>query len=233
MRSINSGFPDYDLVERIVVSEPAQLRAMAEPLRSTILDLLLERAATVGELAAALGRPKSTVAHHVKVLVEAGMLQVVRTRRVRAIEERFYGRTARVFFIGPVPLEDITPLPWSNDLADAAAESMPAYEVDRMWSIRRHARIPRASAREFWESVSAVVREFTQLPRGGDEVYGFVVGLYPTDHPTLPAPSPEPASGQADVLGPEAAADDAGGHPAGDGHGGAQHQSKPGGQGVG
>jgi predicted transcriptional regulator len=28
--------------------------------------------ATVGELAAAVGRPKSTVAHHVKVLVDAG-----------------------------------------------------------------------------------------------------------------------------------------------------------------
>ena len=81
----NNSLPDYELVDQIVVTAPAQLRAMADPLRATILDLLLERAATVAELAAAVKRPKSTVAHHVNVLVDAGMLRVVRTRRVRAI----------------------------------------------------------------------------------------------------------------------------------------------------
>lgn len=187
--SINSGsaeFPDYQLADRIVVTRPAELRAMAHPLRSTLLDLLLERAATVSELAAAVRRPKSTVAHHVKVLLDAGMLYVVRTRKVRAIEERFYGRTARLFFVGPVPLEDITPPPWSNYLADAAVESVSAYHADTMWAIHRHARIPRARAKEFWARVEGVVREFSELPREGDTVFGFVVGLYPTDYPTLP-----------------------------------------------
>src|SRR5437764_5973000 len=92
--------PDYDLADRIALTEPAQVKAISHPLRTTILGLLHERAATVNELAVALGRPKSTVAHHVKVLTEAGLLQIVRTRRVRAIEERFYGRTARMFYVG-------------------------------------------------------------------------------------------------------------------------------------
>jgi DNA-binding transcriptional ArsR family regulator len=198
MARINSGFPDYELAERIVVTSPAELRAMAEPLRGTILDLLLERAATVTELAEALGRPKSTVAHHVKVLLDVGMLQVVRTRRVRAIDERFYGRTARLFYIGRVAPEDRTPPPWTNDLADSAEESMPAYHADTMWSIRRHSRIPRARAREFWERIDSVVREFTQIPRDGDTVFGLVVALYPTDHPTLPAPAPDARASEAD-----------------------------------
>ncbi|HEY3462897.1 MAG TPA: helix-turn-helix domain-containing protein, partial [Gaiellaceae bacterium] len=92
--------PDYDLAERIALTTPSQVKAISHPLRTTILHLLHERAATVTELAVALERPKSTVAHHVRVLVEAGLLQVVRTRRVRAIEERFYGRTARLFYVG-------------------------------------------------------------------------------------------------------------------------------------
>lgn len=192
--SINSRFPDYELVDRIVVTSPTQLRAMAGPLRSTLLDLLLERAATVKELAVAVDRPRSTVAHHVKVLVDAGMLRVVRTRRVRAIDERFYGRTARVFFVGPVPLAQVSPLPWTNYLADAAGESEAAYLADRMYALHRHARISRPRAREFWERIFSVVHEFNQLPREGDQVYGFVVGLYPTDHPTLPDPDqPAPA----------------------------------------
>jgi DNA-binding transcriptional ArsR family regulator len=184
--SINSALPDYELQDRIVVTEPAELRAMADALRSTLLDLVLERAATVTELATAVGRPKSTVAHHVKVLVDAGMLRVVRTRRVRAIEERFYGRTARVFYVGQVPLEQVTPPPWTNFLADAAEESRSAYYADTMWALHRHARISRERANEFWQRVDAVVREFSELPREGDIVYGLVAGLYPSDHPTLP-----------------------------------------------
>lgn len=184
-------YPDYELVERIVLTQPAEIRALVHPLRSTVLDLLLERAATVSELAVAVGRPKSTVAHHVKVLVDNGLLRVVRTRRVRAIDERSYGRTARLFFMGPVPLADLTPLPWTNYLADAATESHASYLADTMWANHRHARIPRSTAKQFWTRVEELFREFAVLPREGEQVFGLVAGLYPTEHPTLPEPAPE------------------------------------------
>jgi DNA-binding transcriptional ArsR family regulator len=186
--------PDYESLDQMVVTAPAQLRAMADPLRATILDLLLERPATVGELAAAVERPKSTVAHHVNVLVDAGLLRVVRTRRVRAIDERFYGRTARVFQVGVVnrPGEDPTTV-HANALSVAAAEALPAHEADTLRSVLRHARIPREDAAEFWERVKALAREFAELPRSGDTVYGFAVGLYPSDFPSLPDPEDESA----------------------------------------
>jgi DNA-binding transcriptional ArsR family regulator len=184
--SINSQFPDYELPDRLVVTEPKQLRAMSHPLRTAILDLVLERAATVSELAVAVGRPKSTVAHHVGVLVAAGMMRAVRSRRVRAIDERFYGRTARTFYVGAVSSESVDPPPWTNDLADAASESALAYRSDTMRTIRRHARITPDRAGEFWARIDQLVTEFTQLPREGDAVHGLVIGLYPTDYPTLP-----------------------------------------------
>jgi DNA-binding transcriptional ArsR family regulator len=185
--SINPSTPDYDLAEQVVVTAPKQLRALADPLRGTIMDLLHERAATVAELAAAVGRPKSTVAHHVNVLVDAGLLRVVRTRRVRAIDERYYGRTARTFYVGVVdrPGEDPTTV-HANALSVAAAESAPAHEADDLRTIFRHARIPAERAAEFWEQVVALTREFAAQPRSGDTVYGFAAGLYPTDYPTLP-----------------------------------------------
>jgi DNA-binding transcriptional ArsR family regulator len=192
--------PDYDLDDLHVVSSPQELRAMAHPLRATLLDLLLERAATVGELAAAVSRPASTVAHHVGVLVDAGMLKVVRTRRVRAIDERFYGRTARIFYVGVIRPEQARML--TNYLSVAAAESGPAHEADDLRAIIRHARIPRERAAEFWERVFALTHEFMRLPRSGDTVYGFAAGLYPTEYPTLPgqedgtaAAGPEPRGG--------------------------------------
>jgi DNA-binding transcriptional ArsR family regulator len=164
---------------------------MAAPLRSTILELVLERAATVGELAAAVDRPTSTVAYHVGVLVDAGMLRVVRTRRIRAIDERFYGRTARIFYVGP-DIHD-WPLVGPSHLSVAAAESAAAHEADDLRAILRHARIPRERAAEFWDRVFALTHEFTQLPRSGETVYGFVAGLYPTEHPSLPEADDGPA----------------------------------------
>ena len=98
--AIKSAAPDYDLADTIELTSAAQVQAIGHPLRTTILGLLHERAANVVELATAVGRPKSTVAYHVGVLHEAGLVRVVRTRRVRAIEERYFGRTARMFYVG-------------------------------------------------------------------------------------------------------------------------------------
>jgi DNA-binding transcriptional ArsR family regulator len=179
--------PDYDLADRIALTRPSQVKAISHPLRTTILSLLHERAATVTELAGAVERPRSTVAHHVKVLTEAGLVQVVRTRRVRAIEERFYGRTARMFYVGVEQSADSGDMPRDfNDFEVAARESTAAYRDGKLWGFIRHARISEEQASEFWERMAELVTEFEQLPRSGETVYGFAVGVYPTDHPTLP-----------------------------------------------
>ena len=179
--------PDYELADRIALTTPSQVKAISHPLRTTILQLLHERAATVTELAAAVERPKSTVAHHVKVLTEAGLVRVVRTRRVRAIDERLYGRTARMFYVGVERSVDGDDMPRDfNDFEVAARESTAAYESGKLWGFIRHARISEAQASDFWERMADLVAEFDRLPRSGDTMYGFAVGVYPTDHPTLP-----------------------------------------------
>src|SRR5690242_10445901 len=129
--SVNEQIPDYDLDELLVVTDPEQLRALADRLRAQLLELLLERAATVTELAQAVDRPKSTVAYHVNLLVEAGLLRVVRTRRVRAIDERYYGRVARTYYVGVLSRpEDKQVVSVINGLAEAAAESAAAHAAD-------------------------------------------------------------------------------------------------------
>ena len=90
-------YPDYDLDDVLVVEDPKQLRALGDVLRARIVMLLRERAASTTELAAVLETPKGTVGHHLKVLETAGLVRVVRTRKVRALTEKFYGRVARLF----------------------------------------------------------------------------------------------------------------------------------------
>jgi DNA-binding transcriptional ArsR family regulator len=180
--------PDYELADRIALTRPSQVKAISHPLRTTILGLLHERAATVSELAVALERPKSTVAHHVKVLAEAGLVQVVRTRRVRAIEERFYGRTARMFYVGVERSADGEEMPRDfNDFEVAARESAGAFRDGKLWGFIRHARISETQASEFWERMAELVAEFDRLPRSGQTMYGFAIGVYPTDQPSLPS----------------------------------------------
>ena len=138
-------------------------------------------------MSVALERPKSTIAHHVKVLEEARMIYVVRTRRVRAIDERFYGRTARMFFVGIDRGADVEEMPLDfNDFEVAARESADAFRKGKLWGFIRHARITEEQASEFWRRMWELVDEFDRLPRSGDTMYGFAVGVYPTDQPTLP-----------------------------------------------
>jgi DNA-binding transcriptional ArsR family regulator len=185
--SVNHRIPDYDLEEMLVVTAPGQLRALADPLRGALLDLLLGRAATVTEMAQAVDRPKSSIAYHVNLLVEAGLMRVVRTRRVRAIDERYYGRVARTYYVGVLSrAEDRKVVSAMNGIAAAAAESAAAHAADELRCTLVHARIPIEEVRAFWAEVQAVARRFAQIPRSGDQVYGFVAGLYPTDAPTLP-----------------------------------------------
>jgi DNA-binding transcriptional ArsR family regulator len=192
--SVNEQIPDYDLDELLVVTAPEQLRALADPLRSTLLELLLERAATVTEMAQAVDRPKSSVAYHVNLLLDAGLLRVVRTRKVRAIEERYYGRIARTLYVGVLNRpEDRQVVAAMNGLAQAAAEAAPAHAADDLRCLLVHARIPIDEVRAFWAEVQALARRFSQIPRAGDQVYGFAAGLYPTDAPTLPDQHHDPA----------------------------------------
>jgi DNA-binding transcriptional ArsR family regulator len=173
--------PDYDLPEGVVADQPHQLKALGNRTRVAILDLVLERAASVTELAAALGKPKSSVAHHVDVLRRAGLLRVVRTRRVRAVTEAFYGRTGRTVYMNSPGPEH----PLRSMLADALAEQVPYEEGCSGGFTLRHARIPAAQADAFADRLTALAQEFTRLPREGDVVYGLIAGVYPTAHGVL------------------------------------------------
>jgi hypothetical protein len=92
-----------------------------------------------------------------------------------------------MFYVG-VPLSpDGDDMPRDfNDFEVAARESDAAYRDGKLWGFIRHARITEAQGSEFWERMAELVAEFDQLPRAGKTVYGFAVGIYPTDHPTLP-----------------------------------------------
>lgn len=167
---------DYELADELDVGSPERLKALGHPLRSTIVDLVLERAMTVSELADRLGRAKGTVAYHVDVLVEAGLVRVVRTRRVRAIDERLYGRAARTYLLPHAPGE----IPFLRDLVAEVDLDRMANAATAGVSTYRHARIPADRVVEFGARMMQLALEFVAEPRGGDTEYGLYLALFPT-----------------------------------------------------
>lgn len=173
---------DYTADEFVHAETPDQLKALGSQTRMTILDLLNERAASVSELAAALGKPKGTIGYHVKVLEQAGFIKVVRTRQVRAMTEKFYGRVAHTVVLHGVPETGEKLFMLREALNEAVLEEGAAMPATTL----RHVRMTEEQAAEFWEEVMQLAVRFTKSPRGGDRVYGFVGAVYPTDLPVLP-----------------------------------------------
>lgn len=179
--------PDYPLDETLAL-DAEQMRTFLDPTRMAIIDLLGERAATTTELADALDKPKGTVGHHCKALEAAGLIAVVRTKQVRAIQAKYYGRTARTFLLDRAEGVDFG---GGTLLGEAVAEiarfrsARPDIDLPAISSVR-YARIPAERAEEWTERLESLITEFSAQSRGGDTVYGLAVGLFPTVRPTLP-----------------------------------------------
>jgi DNA-binding transcriptional ArsR family regulator len=194
---------DYELDAFVSADLPERMKALGDPLRLLLLDLVLERAMTVTELADRVGRPRGSVAHHVGVLVGAGLLKVVRTRRVRAVTESFYGRTARTIGVERPLVARDDELPFFRDAREQA-------DLDTMRTVddcggftMRHARIPVDRAREFFLRVNELAIEFTSLRREGNQEFAFLAAVFPTTRPVAPPPeSPEMPPGSPELEVP-------------------------------
>lgn len=185
-RGSNGGIElDYELESELMADTPTRLKALGDPLRLAVVDLVLERAMTVTEIAERVGRPRGSVAHHVDVLVDAGLIRVVRTRKVRAIDERYYGRTARTF----VMHHNADEMPFvreANEQVLFDRGDLPA------GSTFRHARIPADRVQDYLDRLHALALEFSSEARDGDTEYGLMFHVFPTNRY-----QPTPDSGDA------------------------------------
>ncbi|HET6775155.1 MAG TPA: helix-turn-helix domain-containing protein [Acidimicrobiales bacterium] len=108
-----------------VLDDPGQVAALAHPLRVAILDALRSPGSAAGA-ARALGETRQKVNHHVKALLDAGLLRPEGERRTGNFVEQLYQSVAGSFMVSPrlacggdrrvdalrsqVPLEHLTEL---------------------------------------------------------------------------------------------------------------------------
>jgi DNA-binding transcriptional ArsR family regulator len=182
--------PDYELDETFEIDSVELFKAVFEETRMQIAHLLTERAATISEIADTLSKPKGTIGHHIQVMEEAGLIRVVRTKKVRAIEAKYYGRVARTYLLtSRVSDVDVGISPdffLTSAAVDFANASIDHDREMPMMSSLRYARIPEDRAQEWVARLGEVTQEFVMNERGGETTYGMLVAFYPTDRPHLP-----------------------------------------------
>lgn len=141
-----------DAEDVLDISSPEQFAALAHPLRQRLLFALTHEAATLSQLAARLGTAKGSVAHHLKVLREAGLVRVVETRRVRGGTEQYYRRIGRRIQVTE-PQAATTAA-----LLGAVSQELDASPGDELLTLR-HLRLTPERARQLREALAELVDE--------------------------------------------------------------------------
>jgi hypothetical protein len=123
------------------------------------------------------------------VLEGAGLIRVVRTRKVRAMTERYYGRLARLYRIVADEAEPYDPASIGALLLRQAADEVArdaGQGDDPSTMVVVHARVPEKHARRFARKLEELASHFQALDEDEGRVFGYVAGVYATDYRDLP-----------------------------------------------
>ena len=93
-----------------VIEDPAAAEASLDPIRTRILQELVEPASAT-QLAAKVGLPRQKVNYHLKALERHGLVELVEERRKGNVTERVLRATAASYLISPVALASVAPDP--------------------------------------------------------------------------------------------------------------------------
>ncbi|RPK42619.1 Helix-turn-helix domain protein [Streptomyces sp. ADI91-18] len=179
------GSPPPEDVLEIVATE--QFAPLAHPLRQRLLFALGHRPATASQLAAHLDARKGNVAHHLKVLREAGLVHIAETRQVRGGTEQYYRRTARQMVVAEPQAAG------TAAMLAAVAQELDLSPAEPLLTLR-HLRLSPAKARELGEALAQLVDgvdgvdgvdEAEEEPEG-QPVHGVLVALYQQASPASP-----------------------------------------------
>ena len=192
--------------ETFVIQDLETLKVIADPLRSQLLELLIQETLTVKQLAEKLGLAPSKLYYHVNQLEKHGLIEVVETRVVANMIEKLYHAMASNIDVDPGLLRFSTPEGQENIHAvltatiDATREDLVrsldarAFELEggaaeqprRAFINRVLSRLSEEQASQFKARFCELVEEFTQADgesHGPDDelhTYALMIALYPS-----------------------------------------------------
>ena len=172
-----------ELPARAFVTTFEQFKAVSEPVRSRILGIIQNQPATAKQLADRLGATPGAIGHHLHVLEEAGLAQIVARRLVRGIVANYYTRTARIFTYD-LPRDVKGNVNASLEILDKArdewAEALTTVKEDpyRCDSFP-HVRLSPERARHYSERLEALLDDLLrEQPDPDGKVYGILMSMF-------------------------------------------------------
>jgi DNA-binding transcriptional ArsR family regulator len=155
----------------------ARARALSSPLRLRILRLCLHEARTNRELADELGMNPGTILHHVRSLVDAGMLRAEEPRRGR--------RGAREVPYRATGLSWRTPVPRASQLLlDTFLMEIDGLDPEHLITTRLGLKLTPAHREELLGRFQALFDEYAAREPDSD---GTPISLFFAEHPDRPA----------------------------------------------
>ena len=169
--------------EELVLDSSEQLKAIAHDTRAKILRILEDGPASAKKLSGLLDMTHGNVGHHIKVLREAGFIEVVEERRVRALTERFYGLTYDRLRFSTNHSDRL-----QFTLSQAALEAMPAasqpFDPPAVFFT---VRMSPEKAATFNDRLMTLANEFASAADDNGDKYGMTAAVFLTDTPRVEA----------------------------------------------
>ena len=149
------------------ITTPQQFKALGHPMRHRLLFALGQGEATISQLAATLGSNKGNIAHHLKVLTDAGLALPAGTRQVRGGTEQYYRRAHRALQFHDAAT---TQMAFSAIAAEIAAAQPEPFLILRTLRLNpKHV-----------EQIAAALHDLADEKDDADDDprYGLLLGLY-------------------------------------------------------
>ncbi len=80
-----------------VLSDPEAFELLADATRRRMINLLKAKQLTVSQIAESLNKTPQNIYHHIRKLVDGGLVEVAREERTENFVERYYRATAEIF----------------------------------------------------------------------------------------------------------------------------------------
>jgi DNA-binding transcriptional ArsR family regulator len=175
--------------EQLEITGPQHFKALAHPLRQRLLFALAEPA-TTSQLAVSMRSNKGSIAFHLRVLREAGLVTTAGTRQVRGGTEQYYQRIARIMHFAGEHSPANLPVAFR-----AIADQFATAEADP-FLVLRHLRLTAAQAEQVTAALTTLAHQTEDA--GADQPrYGLLLGFY-RQPAAEPADRPRKAAGTQD-----------------------------------
>lgn len=154
--------------------------ALGDLRRMRILEILVERQASVKELAREINESPQTTNYHTKVLLQAGLIEIVEKREVRGTLEKSYRAVADRFVAGEITRQAFPDFGFSLvqnflEMARYAAETSEEPVALHVLGVQ----MPRERVPEFQQRLAELVKDFQGAWVDDGPRYGLIAGVFP------------------------------------------------------